>query len=243
MSLNNNSFFQYSETRAKSGYKSAWLVKRPGESKYSLLCATETVPYVLGSKETFEFDILQSPTKGQVEGKMSIEQQEISILHHRDNTYRFEKLKGQTLEFMSINSEYVGFKFIGTLDYQPQNADADINRANVIITPMSAQVTPVLNARPEIQETLCFARVIPETINVGDTIDLSVIQNVSPTIKAVLIADGTNIETDATANISTADISKVTISVAGLYAITVSATGYSPWTTTVYVDNGAQLSE
>ncbi len=238
MAVDNNSFFQYNETRALSGYKSAWLVKRSGSSKYSLVGATESVPYVFGDKDTFEFDILQSPTKGQVEGKMSLDSQDIEVLHHRDNAYRFGKLKEEgALDFMVINAEFVGYKFVGTLDYRPNNAEADVNRATVTITPMSAQTIPVLNARPEVEETLCFASAIPATIKVGDSIDLSVTQaNVTPTVTAVIIADGSNNESDATSNIVTTDIKKATISVAGLYAITVSAEGYASWTTTVYVE-------
>lgn len=237
MAVDSNSFFQYNETRALSGYKSAWLVKKAGDTFYSLVGATETVPYVFGDKDTFEFDILQSPTKGQVEGKMSLDPQDIEVLHHRDNAYRFEKLKGQTLDFMVINAEFVGYKFVGTLDYRPNNAEADVNRATVTITPMSAQTTPVFNARPEVQETLCFASSIPATIKVGDTIDLSVTQDIEPTIEAVTIENGTNKETNATASIVTTNLKAVSITSAGLYAITASATGYAPWTTTVYVES------
>ena len=237
MSVNSNSFFQYNETRALSGYKSAWLVKRSGETKYSLVAATESVPYVFGDKETYEFDILQSPTKGQVEGKLSLESQDIDVLHHRDNAYRFEKLKGQSLDFMVINAEFVGYKFVGTLDYRPQNAEADVNRATVTITPMSASVTPTFNARPEVRETLLFKSSIPESIKVGDKIDLSVIQINAPTITAKKIADGTNEETDATTYIASSNITETTISESGLYAITASdpTDDYAPWTTTVYV--------
>lgn len=236
MAVNETSFFQYNETRATSGYKSAWLVKlAENDNKYSLVGATESVPYVYGDKETFEFNILQSPTIGQVEGKFSIESQDVDVLHHRDNAYRFEKLKGRTLDFMVINSEYVGYKFSGTLDYRPQTAEADIHRATVTITPMSATVTPIFDARPECIETLAFASSIPATIKVGDTIDLSVAQETTATVTAVSIESGTNKETDATASVNVSDIKKVTISTAGLYALTVKATGYASWTTTVYV--------
>lgn len=238
MAIDSNAFFQYKETRALSGYKSAWLVKMPSETKYSLLCATESVPYVFGDKETFEFNLLQMPTMGQVEGKYSIEPQDIDVLHHRDNVYRFEKLRGKTLDFMTINAEYVGYKFTGTVDYRPNSAEADINRATVTITPMSASVTPVYNARPEIMETLCFASSIPETIKLTDTIDLSVLNKGATlvTYSAVKIADGTNEETDATADVTTTDPTKVSFSSAGLYAITAKATDYGSWTTTVYVE-------
>lgn len=239
MAVDNNSFFQYNETRALSGYKSAWLVKRPSEQYYSLVGATESVPYVFGDKESFEFDLLQSPTKGQVQGKMSLESQDIDVLHHRDNAYRYEKLKELgTLDFMVINAEFVGYKFVGTLEYRPNNAEADVNRATVTITPMSAQATPIFNARPLVQETLCFASSIPESIKLTDTIDLSVTQaGVTPTITAKKIADETNVETDATSDIISTDIKKVSFTSAGLYAITVSASGYASWTTTVYVES------
>ena len=237
--MNKDAFFQYKESRALSGYKSAWLVKHPEDTsgKYSLVGATESVPYVFGDKETFDFNLLQSPVIGQVEGKMSLEAQDIEVLHHRDNAYLYEKLKGQTLDFMVINAEFVGYKFVGTLDYRPNNAEADINRATVTITPMSASVKPIFNARPEVIETLCFASVIPETIKTTDTIDLSVVQSgVTPTVKAVKITDGTNEETDATASVISTDITKVSISASGLYALTVEASGYASWTTTVYVE-------
>ena len=236
MGVDNNTFFQVKEARALSGYRSAWLVKG-SSGKYSLVGATETVPYVFGDKDTFEYDLLQSPTKGQVEGKMSLDPQDIEVLHHRDNAYRYEKLKGSVHDFMVINAEFVGYKFTGTLDYRPNNAEADINRATVTITPMSASVTPVFNARNEVEETLCFASAIPATIKVGDAIDLSVIQSgATATVSAKKIADGTNAETDATTSVSSTDISKVTISAVGLYALTVSAANYAPWTTTVYVE-------
>ena len=235
--ITNEVFSKYKETRALSGYKSAWLVKHPDDEsgKYSLIGATETAPYVFGSKSTFEFDLLQAPNIGQVEGKPTLEAQDVEVLHHRDNAYRFEKLKGQTLDFMTINAEFVGYKFSGTLDYRPNNAEAEVNRATVTITPMSAEAEPVFNARPEVIETLCFKSAIPESIKIGDDIDLSVVQSgavVTYTVKK--IADGTNDETDGTSAFTVSG-SKATATAEGLYAIKVSAEGYAPWVTTVYV--------
>ena len=239
MSVNENSFFQAKETRALSGYKSAWLYKDLELGKYCLVGATESVPYVFGDKDSFEFDILQSSTKGQVEGKPSLEPKDIEVLHHRDNAYRFGKMKGKTIDFMSINAEFVGYKYTGTLDYRPNDAEADVNRATVTITPMSADATPVFNARDEIAETLCFASSIPATIKVGDKIDLSVTQTVTtPSYKIVKIASN-GAETDATASLTTTNPKEATISEAGLFAITVSDTTkqYASWTTTVYVES------
>jgi hypothetical protein len=229
-------FFSYKESRAKSGYKSAWLVKMPGNTKYSLIGGTESVPYVFGDKETFDFNLLQSPVIGQVEGKVNLEPVDVPVLHHRDNAYRYEKLEGLTLDFMSINSEFVGYKFTGTIDYRPNTAEADVNRATVTITPMDASATPIFNAREEIMPTLCFKSSIPDTIKVGGSIDLSVVGDVAVTVSAVSIGAGTNKETTATSDVVSSDLTKTTISKTGLYAITVSAEGYASWTTTVYVE-------
>lgn len=239
MAVNENSFFQAKETRALSGYKSAWLYKDLDLGKYCLVGATESVPYVFGDKDSYEFDILQSSTKGQVEGKPSLEPKDIEVLHHRDNAYRFNKMKGKTIDFMSINAEFVGYKYTGTLDYRPNDAEADVNRATVTITPMSADATPVYNARDEIAETLCFNSAIPATIKVGDKIDLSVVQSgATPAYKVVKIeSDGT--EPDATASITTVTPAESTFSATGLFAITVSDSQnkYASWTTTVYVES------
>jgi hypothetical protein len=238
MAVNENSFFQYKETRALSGYKSAWLVYDADLGKYSLIGATETVPYVFGDKDTFEFDILQASTKGQVEGKPSLEAQDIEVLHHRDNAYRFNKLKGRTLDFMTINGEYVGYKFSGTLDYRPNNAEADVNRATVTITPMSADATPVYNARDEIAETLCFASGIKATIKVDEEFDISVKQTTATVSYKMVKIGENNAETEATASLTSTDPKHAKISAEGLYAITVydTAEAFAPWTTTVYVE-------
>lgn len=238
MALNDNSFFQYKETRALSGYKSAWLYRDPELGKYCLVGATETVPYVFGDKDSFEFDILQSPTKGQVEGKPSLEAQNIEVLHHRDNAYRFNKLKGRTLDFMTINGEFMGYKFSGTLDYRPNNAEADVNRATVTITPMSADAEPVYDARSDIAETLCFASAIPATIKVGAKFNLSVVQSTATATYSIKKIGANNAETEATSSLTATNPAEATISEAGLYAITVSDTAkvFAPWTTTVYVE-------
>ena len=238
MAVNENSFFQYKETRALSGYKSAWLYYDAELTKYCLIGATESVPYVFGDKDSFEFDILQANTKGQVEGKPSLEPKDIEVLHHRDNAYRFGKLKGTTIDFMTINGEYVGYKYSGTLDYRPNDAEADVNRATVTITPMSADAIPVLNARGLIAETLCFAQGIPATVKVGEKFNLSVIQKDATVQYVVYKIDEDNEETLDTKSLDSTNAEQSSFSASGLYAITVkdSAKAYAPWTTTIYVE-------
>ena len=147
------------------------------------------------------------------------------------------KLEGETLDFLVINSEFVGYKFTGTIVYKPNSAEADVSKATVTITPMSASVTPVLNARDLIEETLMFKNAISESIALTETVDLSVVQSSAMVqYNAVLITGENNAETPATGVITT-DPTKVSFTTGGLYAITATATGYAPWTTTIFVEN------
>lgn len=232
--MDKNTFYQYNDNRALSGYKAAWLYKPVGADKYSLVGLTESVPYVFGDKETFEYDILQSPTKGQVEGKQSLEAVDVEVLAHRDNAYRFEKLKGQTLNFMVVNSEFMAYTYVGTVDYRPNTAEADVHKATVTITPISANATPVFNARDMIMETLCFKEAIAESVALNAEVDFAVKQaDATVTLTVKSIAGETNAESDATSMVTVTG-TKVKFTTKGLYAITVAATGYAPWTTTVY---------
>jgi hypothetical protein len=234
MAITNDAYFKYLENKGQAGYRAAILVKEQGETLYSLLVASETVPSVFGSQDSFEFDLLNSPVKGKIAGKMSLDDKEVEVLHHRDNVYRFEKLKNKVLDFLVVDGTFVGYKFTGTLSYRMNDASADVLRGTYTITPMSADPTPILNARPLCQETLCFANVVPDEVKAGDTITLSVVQtNANATFTSAKINDdGTEgATTDVTSNKFVAPTST------GLYAITATATGYASWTTTVYVSS------
>jgi hypothetical protein len=207
-----------------------------------LLVASETVPSVFGTQDSFEFDLLNSPVKGKVAGKITLEDKEVEVLHHRDNVLRFEELKDQVLDMMYIDSQFVGYKFSGTVKYRVNDAGADVLRGTYTITPMSADPTPYLNVRDMILETLCFEGSIPETVE-GGTVDVSVIQataTASPTFTIKKYDDTTRtwaVSTDLTVA-TTGGRSTLTVETGahGLYSVTANLTNYAPWTTTIYVD-------
>ena len=235
--IGNDAYNKYLENKGQSGYRAAILVSETGDvtGGYSLLCASETIPSIFGSVDSFEFDLLNSPVKGKISGKMTLDDKEVEVLHHRDNVYRFEKLKDKTLNFMVIDSQFVGYKFVGTVSYRMNDASADVLRGTYTITPMSADPVPVLDARPYCKETLCFSSVVPDDIDAGKTISLSVVQtNAVVTYSAKKISsDGKETDESLAAisgNVFTAPAG------GGLFAITASAEGYAPWTTTVYVN-------
>jgi hypothetical protein len=234
--IGNDAYNKYLENKGQSGYRAAILVSETGdvEGGYSLLVASETIPSIFGSVDSFEFDLLNSPVKGKIAGKMTLDDKEVEVLHHRDNVYRFEKLKDKTLNFMVIDSQFVGYKFVGTVSYRMNDASADVMRGTYTITPMSADPVPVLNARPYCLETLCFSSVVPDDIDAGKTITLSVVQTTATVTYSAVEIDKDGKETPA----SSAIVGNVFTAPAGggLYAITATATGYAPWTTTVYVN-------
>ena len=234
MAIDKNAYFKYQENKAQTGYGAAILVKLPTDALYSLLCASESVPSIFGSSDSFEFDLLNSPVKGKLEGKPSLDEKEVEVLHHRDNVYRFEKLKGKTLDFLVVDSQFVGYKFVGTVSYRMNDASADVMRGTYTITPMSADPTPILNARPLCQETLCFGSVVPESIKAGETVTLSVVQT-----SAVVTYKAYNVGDDYTETLESSAIASNVFTaptLGGMYAITAEASGYAPWTTTVYVE-------
>lgn len=232
--IEKDAYFKYLEHKGQAGYRAAILVKEQSASLYSLLVASETVPSVFGTPDSFEFDLLNSPVKGRIAGKMSLDDKEVEVLHHRDNVYRFDKLKNKVLDFMVVDSNFVGYKFSGTLSYRMNDASADVLRGTYTITPMSADPNPVLDARSLCQETLCFADVVPDTVKAGDEITLSVVQtSANATFTAAKINEN-GTETSEVSAISEGVFTAPTGG--GLYAITASATNYASWTTTVYVE-------
>lgn len=235
--MDNQSFYKYVEGRGLSGYGSAILVREPGATKYSLLLASETVPAIFGTPNSFEFDLVNSRSIGKIQGKASLDDKDVEFLLHRDNIYRLEQLRDKVLDFMYITPDLMGWKFAGKISARPNDAGSDVLRGTYTITPMSADDKPILNVRDEIQETLCFANAIPETIKSGDSINLSVVQKdatVTYTQQSIN-SDGTKKGTSSSVAVSDG-VGSITLSGGGLVAITASADNYASWTTTIYVE-------
>lgn len=239
--MDNKAFYKWVEGRAQSGYGSALLVKDDTDTtgKYSLLIAGTSTPAVFGSADSFEFDLLNSPVKGKVKGKETLDDKEVEFLLHRDNVYRLEKLIAMgTLDFMYMTPDFMGWHFTGTISYRPNDAGADVLMGTYVITPMSADKTPIFDVSSMVQETLCFKNAIPESVKTGTTVDFSVIQNVTPSYAVSKYDTATRTwTTDSSVELTSGS---ATFSTAGLYAITASVvssgtTTYAPWTTTVRV--------
>jgi hypothetical protein len=243
--MKKDAFFKYVESRAQSAYSSAILVKDKTLDKYVLLIASETVPAVFGAQASFEFNLLNSKTIGKVPDKTALEDKEVEFLLHRDNIYRLEGLKDKMLDFLYLTPDFMGWRFSGKISSRPNDGTADILRGTYTITPMSADPTPIMDARSLVMETISITEIVPDSITVGNTASVvPIVCDVDGFDAAIEIKDGMTgeVSTKFTASAATATGNKADVSftsagaTANDYAIayiTVSKTGFAPWTTTV----------
>lgn len=238
---------KFCDKRVLSGYGSALLYKEANESLYHLLVPLETVPTVFGSVDTFEYDLLTCKTKGNVEGKETLDQQDVEFMWHRDNVRRLEALQGRMLDFMLVYGDFSARTFSGTIRVRPNESTADVLTGTFTITPSSASTTTLLDCRDLIQDTITFTNQIPDSVVIGGTAtELEVATDPSgSTTTIAATCDNENFQVSVTQASGTANakvsISKTTSSPAdapqyGLVEITATADGYASWTTTVLVE-------
>ena len=190
--MKNTAFYGYKESQASYGYKSAIVYKEEGQSKYRFLCASETVTFPFGTSETAEFNLVNSPVIGKVEGKLTLEQKEVELLYTRNNAFLFEQLRDKVLDFMALTPQFIGYKFTGTISFRPNDATNDLHKGTYTITPMDADTTPYYFARTECLEPIFFTTAIPDEISVtsavagtgstGSNIQINVGTNLSGTV-------------------------------------------------------------
>lgn len=169
---------EYCENRGMSGYGSALLYKDSTvdlDGKYHLLLPLETAPSVTGSVDTFDFDILTCPSKGQVAGKETLDQKDVDFLWHRDNVRKLESLQDKIIDFLVVYQDFTARAFTGTIKVRPQDAGADVMRGTFAITPMSAQTTTILDARDLIKDTVWFTNSIASRVVTDKTTKKSVV--------------------------------------------------------------------
>ena len=244
---------KYCENRGMSGYGSALLYKDSTvdlDGLYHLLLPLETAPSVTGSVDTFDFDILTCPSKGQVEGKETLDQKDVDFLWHRDNVIKLESLQGKVIDFLVVYQDFTARAFTGTIKVRPQDASADVMRGTFTLTPMSAQTTTILDARDLIKDTVWFTNSIASRVVTDKTTKKSVVavetnpSDATVTTKVYSYKDGELVvaESSFTAEYETGN---VTITYIGegskveyaLVELTASKDGYASWVTTIAVEN------
>lgn len=229
---------KYCENRAMNGYQSALLYKESNETLYHLVLPLESAPTVSGSVDTFDFDILTCPSKGQVEGKESLDQKDVDFLWHRDNVLRLESMQGRVLDFMVVYQDFTARTFTGTIKVRPQDAGADIMRGTFTITPMSARAGTILDARDLIQDTVVFTNSIKPMLNMTGNSETIEVKTDPTTATFTVESDNSNFNGSVSGNTLTINYTGDGDNVEyAVITITASAEGYASWTTTIAVQS------
>lgn len=231
----------YEDKRVLNGYGSMLLYKLVNESRYHLLIPLETVPGVVGSTDTSEFDLLTSKTKGKLQGKATLEDKEVEFLWHRDNILRLEALVGQTLDFLTIYPDYTARAFSGTIQVRSNDAEGDILKGTFTISPISAETTTILDCRELIQDTIMITSAIPSIINLDVNTNEYLIKFNTNVEYSELVVEfekgesfGYSTGTEGTTTTLTITKNSSGASMAyDLLKITPKQEGYASWTTTI----------
>lgn len=247
-----NSLYKVNESRAQTGLHSGLFVKRVNEEKYYLFMPGTTTPFLGGDYDTVDISILQSDSKGKLFGKMTIDDEEVEFMLHRDNVIRIESFVDQTLDFMSVTADGLGYKSTGMIKYKPNDGeedDAHTGTYTIVATYVSKEA--IRDVRPLIQDTVLFANAISDSL---DLTDKSQTVNVESYVEGYTISveikdnDGNTVNsftstvTQPTTNSKTGSVTftKGTLATGDNYAcayITISKTDFASWTTTILLES------
>lgn len=238
-----NEYATYCDPRIQTGYSTMLMVKEPGDTLYSLLVTSESVPTVFGTPDTFEYDLLQCSSKGATIGKDTVENAEMEVFWHRDNILRIEALQNRVLDFLVFYPDYSARTFSATIRFRPNEATAENLKGTMSIIPIKINTETILDARDLIKLTVCFANTIPNAVTVTSATSTVLPIETSPFLTGLSVGcDNASFSVTATSpagtSLGSVTITMLTTAVApqyGIVKVTGSTADYAPWTTTVAV--------
>ena len=232
---------KFEDKRPVSGYGGALCYVDPSNSedadlKYHILIPLESLPSVTGSTDSFEYDLLNSPSKGKVQGKGSLEDTDLEFLWHRDNVRRLENLQGRSIDFMIVYPDFTARKFTGTIKVRPNEISNDVAKGTITITPITASETTILDCRSELKDTVAITSNIDDYVDLKGTNDQVIAVSTDPSDATITVT----IDKSSVATVSAFAEGKFTITgVAKGYAmVTIKASklGMASWETTMAVE-------
>lgn len=250
-----NSLTKLKDNRAGIGVGSGLFVRRPneGETKYYLFMPGTTTPFFGGDTDTVEYSILQNTGKSKIFGKSSYDDKDVDFALHRDNVTRIEEFMDQTLEFLSVNEDGIGYEATGMVKYRPNDGEeGNVHTGTYTVAVSYVSPTAIPDVRPLIQDTVLFSNAIPESLNIassdgkiiniesyetGYTITVKIKDNHGNDVSTFTATPTQPISGNKTGSVK---FSKGTSSTGDNYAcayITISKDGYASWTTTVLLES------
>lgn len=238
---------KFEDKRPVSGYGGALCYIDPTEdtdNKYHILIPLESLPAVTGSTDSFEFDLLNSPSKGKVQGKGSLEDTDLEFLWHRDNVRRLEALQGRSIDFMIVYPDYTARKFTGSIKVRPNEISNDVAKGTITITPISASDETILDCRGDLKDTVVITSNVPDYVELTSATDSNIKEvKITTDVEGATIKATSSNTSVATLNSSTDGVisnGALSISYVGegnaLVTITATAEGMASWETTIAVE-------
>lgn len=151
-----------------SPYGSALMVDEEESGQYSIVIPLEAIPSVSGEPETFPYNVLTEPSKGNVKGKEEMEAGSTNFFYTKENCERLDKLKGKILPYMTLLSNGIGVKFHAELSYRLNDIEnSDIIKGTLTLTPSSLD-GQVLEASSLIKPTEAILSNFPTKITFNE---------------------------------------------------------------------------
>ena len=224
----------FQETKARSGAGSGLYRKVNG--KYQLLLPTIETPFVTTETSDIEIKVSTSSVVTKLDGIETLQNAETTFYVHRDTINVLEEINGQTLDLMSVGSDFVGYKYSGIIKYTPSNSNTDDAWEGTLTIIPKSKPTYVENAFSLLRPTAHFASAIDGvvTVGVGKKYEISITTN--PSDATVSVTSDTTGDKTATATISDGTLTITGVaSGSRIVTLTSAKTDYASWTTTVLV--------
>ncbi|MCM1440077.1 MAG: hypothetical protein NC131_12875 [Roseburia sp.] len=247
-------FIEKEDDRAVAGYGSCLLVDENNDGFYSLVIPLETVPSVAGEPESFEYNLLTARGKGKVQGKMELDDASVDFLWTRENILRLKQLENRTLSYATFDKNFVFMRFTAQLSFRRNDAEADVMRGSLTLTPLSLGEVEI-DGRDYVRQTLDYSGTIPDSVTLTasektKTIDIAVSQADANATFDIAVEGSSSITgtyTDGKLTIaSTATASAyATLVITAKSAVKMTSEGntdknkYAPWISTIAVSYAA----
>lgn len=230
---------KFEDKRPVSGYGGALCYIDPeidADLKYHILIPLEGLPAISGSVDSFEYDLLNSPSKGKVQGKSQLDDTDLEFLWHRDNVSRLEKLQNRSIDFLIVYPDFTGRKFTGTIKVRPNEITNDVAKGTIAITPIVASDTTILDCRGLLKDTVAITSNIDDNISIKTNGTQIVAVATDPEDAVITVtSDKTSVAT-----VSAFASGKFTVTAVGvgycIVTIKASKDGMASWETTIAVE-------
>lgn len=231
---------QFSDVSRGIGEGGALYVKEPGQSFYSFVVPMDTVPMLMGARESFDYTPTTSPTKGKVPGRYEIEDKDFTFLAHRENFYRLDQIKDKSLPYLVVTGDYSGFKFTATLScIHDDITSSDSHKATGTFVGQSISVDRVEDALPLLMPTAKFESTVPEMVLLSSaTGAMEISIETSPaaaTLGATMNQSGAFTAVIADKKLTITGTNTGNTEKSGVVYLKATATNHAPWTTTIHV--------